>query len=208
MPVCTSCKHGRAVERLREAYRRLKERSAYLPDLCEECHKRETERIGEALKQLEPERDALSAICTKCKGASDNFGGQVHIDAAADPSLVLREADIDILRAMRSPTQSIVNLDDDTIEAILRILAEFSMVSDKEAPLIVRKLRGETNQQIADGMGWSQQLVWKHWNTLKRKNPLWGALDNGLIGKRYGGRKPGQYYNGTQAADAGGADDE
>jgi len=177
MPVCTSCKHGRAVERLREAYRRLKERSAYLPDLCEECHKRETERIGEALEKLGMERDALSAICTKCKGACDNFGGDVHIDAAADPMLVLRKIDEANFSNSRLPTSSRVNIDDpEVLETVLRVVAEFGNVKDNEAPVLIRKLRGETNLEIAVGMGISQAAVWKRWHSIKTRNPTLAAL--------------------------------
>jgi len=188
MPVCTSCKHGRAVERLREAYKRLKERSTYLADLCDDCRKRETERIGEALKQLEPERDALSAICTKCKGASDNFGGQVHIDAAADPMLVLRKIDEANFSNSRLPTSSRVNIDDpEVLETVLRVVAEFGNVTDKQAPILIRKLRGQTNIEIAVGMGISPALVWKLWRGIKLRNQTLAALECGLQGKRGGG---------------------
>jgi len=201
MPVCTSCRNGRAVERLREECRRLKEWESHLADLCEDCRRSETERIGEALEKLGMERDALSAICTKCKGACDNFGGDVHIDAAKDPSLVLRHADVDRIADARAATASRVNIDDPKVlEAVLRVVAELGNVTDAQAPVIIRKLRGQANVEIAYGMGLSEQCIWKRWNDLKIKNPIWAALENGLQGKRFGGRKPGQHCDGNKAS--------
>jgi len=220
MPVCTNCKHGRAVERLRGAYKRLKEWDSHLADLCDECRKRETERIGEALKQLEPAHESLSSICAACRGSSCNFGGDVHIDAAKDPMLVMREIDDNTFTNSRLPTLSRVNIDDpEVLEAVLRVVAEFGNVTDEQAPVLMRKLRGQTNVEIAEGMGISQALVWNRWMKIKRHNPTLAVLECGLQGKRFGGavtHKPKQdgeqaepNTNGEQtqqAADAGGSE--
>ncbi len=140
--------------------------------ICSKCkHSREIAR--------------LSKICAECPGASCNFGKFVHIDAASDPGLVLRHIDHERLIASRKGVASRVNLaDDQTIDLLLRVVAEFASLTDLEAPLVIRRLRGQTNVQIADGLGLTQAAVWRRWEILKQKNPIWGALDNGLIGQR------------------------
>jgi len=145
--------------------------------VCTSCkHNREIER--------------LRKICAACNGASCNFGGDVHIDAAKDPSLVLRHADVDRIADARAATASRVNVaDEKTADLLLRVVSEFAALTDDEAPIVARRMRGQENWQIAHEMHVSQAVVWKRWHNLKAKNPLWAAIDNGLIGKRKGGRK-------------------
>lgn len=152
--------------------------------VCTRCkHAREIER--------------LRKICAACPGASSNFGGQVHFDAAPHPSLVMRRADSEMIAVMRENTASRVALADEaTLGLLLRVVAEFAALSDVEAPLVSRRLRGQTNFQIAHDMRLSKMAVWRRWNALKKRNPLWAAIDNGLIGKRAGGCKPGERRRG------------
>lgn len=146
--------------------------------ICTKCkHAREIER--------------LRKVCAACPGASSNFGKLVHIDAAPSPHLVMRRVDAERLAASRSSVASRVSVaDGETAELLLRVVAEFAALSDAEAPLVARRLRGQTNFQIAHEMRVSKAVVWARWNKLKKRNPLWAAIDNGLIGKRKGGRKP------------------
>ncbi len=131
----------------------------------------------------------LRQICCKCQGACENFGRDVHIDAAPDPNLVLAHADKDRIRVNREATVTRVQgVDDDTAELLARVIAEFSALSDLEAPIVARRLRGQENWQIAAEMKINKATVWVRWENLKKKNPIWAALDNGLIGKRAGGR--------------------
>lgn len=143
--------------------------------VCHSCpHNREIER--------------LRKICGACLGSSDNFGGDVHIDAAENPATVMKRVDPIYTNRERTATQ-IDGMKPETAELLKRIVAEFAQLSDTEAPVVARKLRGQENWQIAHEMGLSKQVVWQRWNGLKKKNPIWAALDNGLIGKRGGGRK-------------------
>lgn len=146
--------------------------------ICTKCkHAREIER--------------LRKVCAACPGASSNFGKLVHIDAAPSPHLVLRHVDGERLAASRAVTASRVSVaDGETAELLLRVVAEFASLTDAEAPLVARRLRGQTNFQIAHEMRVSKAVVWGRWDKLKKRNPLWAAIDNGLIGKRKGGRKP------------------
>ena len=147
MPVCTSCRHNREIERLRR-------------------------------------------ICAACKGPSSNFGKNVHIDSFADGDIVLKHADQLRLAQSRAATSAkIAGVDDKTAELLMRVVQEFSTLSDTEAPIVARRLRGQENWQIAHEMRLSKFVVYERWKKLKKRNPIWAAIDNGLIGKRRGGRK-------------------
>ena len=147
MPICTSCKHNREIERLR-------------------------------------------SICAACKGPSDNFGGEAHIGAHAPGETIWRHVDQERLYTMRANTSSrIAGADERTVELLMKVIAEFSQLTDQEAPVVARRLRGQENWKIAHEMRLSKAVIWKRWEDLKKKNPIWAAIDNGLIGKRNGGAK-------------------
>ena len=136
------------------------------------------------------EIDRLRRICGDCPGSSCDFGHTVHIDAAENPQTVLRRTDSVMVAAARERTASRVNLADPrTVELLKLVVAEFANLTDCEAPVVCRRLRGQENWQIAHEMGVSPQVVWNRWAGLKRRNPIWAALDNGLIGLRKGGRR-------------------
>lgn len=130
----------------------------------------------------------LAKVCASCPGGSSHYGKYVHLDAADDPALIMRHADKARIADERKSTASRVAVaDEETADLLKRVVAEFATLTDFEAPLVVRRLRGQTNVEIAEGMNLSQAVVWDRWNGLKKRNPLWGAIDNGLIGRR-GGR--------------------
>ena len=149
MPICTSCRHNREIERLRK-------------------------------------------ICAACTGPSTKpFGKDVHIEADASGNYVRKHTDHLRLAQSRAATSArIAGADDATAELLMRVVQEFSTLTDAEAPIVARRLRGQENWQIAHEMNLSKAVVWDRWNGLKERNPIWGAIDNGLIGKRKGGRKP------------------
>lgn len=148
MPVCTSCKHNREIERLRN-------------------------------------------ICAACAGPSSDFGRNAHIGANTTPEAIMRHADMDKIAQSRANTATRINVaDETTAELLMRVVQEFATLSDAEAPIVAHRLRGQENWQIAHEMRLSKAVVWERWDGLKKRNPIWGALDNGLIGKRKGGRKP------------------
>ena len=137
------------------------------------------------------EIDRLRRICGACAGASAHFGGDVHIDAAENPQTVLVRTDAEMLLASRTSAASRIDVADQaTAELLKRVVAEFATLTDYEAPLVCRRLRGQENYVIAHEMGISPQVVWRRWTRLKKKNPIWAAIDNGMIGLRQGGRKP------------------
>ena len=140
-------------------------------------------------RQREIER--LRRICGACSGASDNFGKNVHIDAAERPETVLRRVDERRLAESRASVASRIDVADArTAELLRRVVAEFATLTDEEAPVVCRRLRGQESYVIAHEMGLSQQVVWRRWNRLKKKNPIWAAIDNGMIGMHGGGRRP------------------
>lgn len=146
--------------------------------VCTNCkHNREIER--------------LRNICAACSGPSSDFGRNAHIGANKPPDAIMRHADMDKIAQSRANTATRINVaDETTAELLMRVVQEFATLSDAEAPIVARRLRGQENWQIAHEMRLSKAVVWERWDGLKKRNPIWGALDNGLIGKRKGGRKP------------------
>lgn len=85
----------------------------------------------------------------------------------------------------------ITRADQQTIDTLKSAFSMFGTLTKGVAPIVVRKLRGETNLEITIATGISKQTVWRRWNNLIIDNPLWAVLRNGNEGLRGGGRKPG-----------------
>ena len=154
--------------------------------LCHNCPKnREIRKCFRDLKRLRK-------ICGACSGPSSNFGKNLHIDAYEDEKLAEKKIKADsvaLFNSRKSFASQIAGMDGETADLLKRVLAEFAVLTDEEAPVVVRKLRGETNTEIAHKMGLTKQTVWRRWNMLKKKNPLWNAIKNGNEDARGGGRK-------------------
>ncbi len=143
----------------------------------------------------QPEIDRLRSICAACPGASDNFGGMVHLQAAKDGSgeLVLHDGANVRTAPDYCPNESTTSRIDCPPAArdyLLRLLAEFSSLSDQQAVVACRMLRGETITQMAKSLGMTKEAVFSRWKSLCAKSPAWAALSNGSMGLRGGGRKP------------------
>jgi len=82
-------------------------------------------------------------------------------------------------------------MDQPTADILKDAFSIFGTLTKEEAPVVVRKLRGETNLDIVLSTGLIKQTVFRRWKELKRKNPVWSSLSNGMEGKRGGGRKIG-----------------
>ena len=87
----------------------------------------------------------------------------------------------------------ITGADQQTIDTLKRVFSMFGTLNKYEAPVAMRKLRGETNLEITIATGLTKQTMWRRWNNLIKKNPLWAVLKNGNEGLRGGGRKPGDH---------------
>ena len=155
--------------------------------LCHNCPKhREIQKCFRDIKRLRK-------LCEACGGPSQkSYGKGVHIDAYEDEQLAekkLKADSIAMFNSRQTFASRIAGMDGDTADLLKRVLAEFAVLTDEEAPIVVRKLRGETNMEIAHRMGLTKQTVWRRWNMLKKKNPLWNAIKNGNEDARGGGRK-------------------
>ena len=155
--------------------------------LCHNCPKnREIQKCFRDLKRLRK-------LCGACDGPSKKpFGKNTHIDAYEDDQLAekkLKADSVALFNSRKSFASRIAGMDGETADLLKRVLAEFAVLTDEEAPIVVRKLRGETNMEIAHRMGLTKQTVWRRWNMLKKKNPLWNAIKNGNEDARGGGRK-------------------
>lgn len=81
--------------------------------------------------------------------------------------------------------------DRQTVDLMRRTFSMFGALTKEEAVVVVRKLRGETNNDIVISTRLSKQVVWRRFHFLKEKNQVWSALSNGNEGIRGGGRKVG-----------------
>ena len=161
--------------------------------LCHNCPKhREIQKCFRDLKRLRKICGACKSIDPKKRKSDGLRGGQVHIDAYEDEQLAekkLKADSVALFNSRQSFASRIAGMDGDTAELLKRVLAEFAVLTDEEAPIVVRKLRGETNMEIAHRMGLTKQTVWRRWNMLKKKHPLWNAIKTGNEDVRGGGRK-------------------
>ena len=69
----------------------------------------------------------------------------------------------------------------------------FSALSDVDAAIVCRMLRGERLVDIANAQGLALQTVHVRWKSLIKRNPVWKSLANGKIGSGCG-RKPGKAH--------------
>jgi hypothetical protein len=149
------------------------------------CHKCKHQR----------EIDRLRKICSACPGASDNFGRNVHFQASPDGTgeLVLgkgRNRRVAPDWQPNEPTESRVAVPPEARVYLFRLLQEFSQLTDAQASIACRMLRGETIIQMSRGMGMTKEAVFARWKSLCAQSPVWASLSNGSMGLRGGGRKP------------------
>ena len=149
------------------------------------CHKCKHQR----------EIDRLRRICSACPGASDNFGRNVHFQASPDGTgeLVLGKGHNRRVAPdwqPNEPTVSRVAVPPETRTYLFRLLQEFSQLTDAQASIACRMLRGETVVQMARGMCMTKEAVFARWKSLCAQSPVWASLSNGSMGLRGGGRKP------------------
>ena len=81
--------------------------------------------------------------------------------------------------------------DRQTVDLMRRTFSMFGALTKEEAVVVVRKLRGETNNDIVISTGLSKQVVYNRFRLLKMKNSVWSSLSNGNEGIRGGGSKIG-----------------
>lgn len=160
--------------------------------VCNVCpHNRDIQRAEQELLKWTREMERLRNVCGACSGSSSTSGKNLHIDAYEDEELAekkLRRDQVALYNSRQSFASRIAVRDEETADLLKRVVAEFSALTDEEAPIVVRKLRGETNLEITVATGLSKQTVWRRWNNLIKKNPLWAVLKNGNEDLRGGGR--------------------
>ena len=154
------------------------------------CHQCEHQR---EIDKLNAETERLRSVCLACKGASKFMPGKgfstIYLDGEECPEKVLAHRTDKLL----VPGGSTVDLPEGVEEFLRQLLAEFSMLTDYDAVIVARMLRGQRITDIALDLGKSRASVHACWKRLTTRNPHFKALANGGIGKRGGGRKKGQF---------------
>lgn len=142
-------------------------------NVCHKCpHDREIARLRE--------------ICTRCKGASDNFGGNVHFEAAGDPSRIMRHACADYLSAVprslidgRTPADPPITSADlpPGIDIyLLRIVREFVALPKIAVEVAHGLANGHTFEELGKRRGVSKMAVSNIYKRALRKCPWLFAL--------------------------------
>ena len=133
--------------------------------------------------------------CTRCNGDHVKVASwsRVSLDAARDDGcrgLILGRTARDY--RPRDPTPcNPVNIPDDVYQYLMAVLEPFAGLDNLGAALVCAMLRGETLTEIARREGVTLQAMHSRWKTLLRRNPIWAAIANGMIGSGRG-RKPGK----------------
>lgn len=142
------------------------------------------------------EIDRLRTICAACPGASELSRSHVSLNASPDGTgdkLISREGVApEWFSAKSASHESKVDLPPVARDYLFRVLREFSSLSDGQAVIVCRMLRGETITQMARSMKISKVAVFARWKSLCDRSPVWASLANGSMGLRGGGRKPRQ----------------
>lgn len=127
-----------------------------------------------------PKVEAARASCGSCRGPSDNFGRNVHIDAADDPRLILRHIDTDAYAIMTGPSaQSRADISDpDGLELLARILGDFGTLTDEQAAIVALRLRAGLGIVLPCDLRRpiSTKRMGRVWADLASRNPVWSAL--------------------------------
>lgn len=139
----------------------------------------------------------LQRICKDCviggKSCGLSNGGVcwVHTDAAKNPATVYKnrmaplyrpggKADMDAVKSPCNP---------DERDRYLRLLQIFAELSWDDAGLVCAMLRGMEIDEIAKMRHVKYETIFLRWQKIKKANPAFGALANGLMGCGRG-RKP------------------
>lgn len=139
----------------------------------------------------------LQRICQKCViggkscGLSNGGVSWVHMDAAANPSTVYAsriapdyvrggKADMDAVKSPCNP---------DERDRYLRLLQMFAELSWDDAGLVACMMRGMEIDAIAKLRKVKYETIFLRWQKIKRVNPAFGALANGLMGCGRGRKK-------------------
>lgn len=139
----------------------------------------------------------LQRICHGCViggescGLSNGGVSWVHMDAAANPATVYAKRLAPLYRpggardmeAVKSPCNP------DERDRYLRILQMFAELSWDDAGLVACMLRGMEIGEIAKTRKVKYETIFLRWQKIKKANPAFGALANGLMGCGRG-RKP------------------
>jgi len=131
--------------------------------------------------------------CETCQysGESNDGVSWVHIDAADNPATVYNnrtaplyqiggKRDFDAVKSPCNPEER---------ERYLRILQMISEISWDDAGLLSCLLRGMRIKDIAIMRGCSYESIYYRWERMKKRNPAFLALINGMMGSGCG-RKP------------------
>lgn len=156
--------------------------------LCHQCqHNREIER--------------LRAACLACRGPSDKFGRDTHIVSEACLYHVMKHQAPDYTR---TPSAALVlnGVTPDARDAMLDALHAFTMLTDGEAAVLRRLMRGEHMIDISRTLGVTKQSIHDRWKRILSKGPIFRSLANGFIGLRRGATKAEREAKAAQRAQA------
>ena len=151
---------------------------------------------------------AIARLRKKCLACSIgqpscglSHGGRsfVSMDSVDNPALVLAKGGVaadfvlpgEVLADKEDPLPEPVNTDlgADERENLLRVLSKFASLKWDDAGLVCRMLAGKTHEEIARERKVAPQNIHSRWKRVIKKDPVWEALANGMIGSGRG-RKP------------------
>jgi hypothetical protein len=130
---------------------------------------------GGDLPLTDRERDELRAACLKCSNGGETAGlrgGSVHLDAAPDPQLVLREADPDYVARLQHSEETVTPLPPDTEDALRKLLCTLTSLDFQDIGILWGIMRGMTLSEIAVATGAkSKGTVWARLHSLMARCP-------------------------------------
>lgn len=125
-------------------------------------------------------------ICIECKGASDNYGSMIHIDAYEDGKLADKKLHVDPVFNFREATRqySLVGMSERAEQTLLDAIRQFATLSDAQAVVVRRLLCGETLIEIAHAQGVTKQNVSAIWKRIIKNAPAFAAIAHGRMLRR------------------------
>jgi len=126
-------------------------------------------------------------VCLSCKGASDNFGAMVHLDAYEDCDKMERSMSIIVAADYRPGRPSSVfelpNVSAEARDIMLFLLAEISTIEDADAPLMVNLIGGRSVEDIAKEARTDGEQVRQRWLALRDRYPVCAAYVRRINGR-------------------------
>lgn len=128
--------------------------------------------------------------CLRCKdpGLPNDGVSWVHMDAAANPSTVYdKRTAPDYLP--NAPDEHKCVVEGPAREGILDLLRRFGGIPFDSAGVVCGMLAGKTLVEMAAEQKMSVQVLHAKWKRACAADPIWKAIENGMMGKGVGRKK-------------------